>query len=125
MAIMLDTCILIDYFRNKTPAIIYLESLEEVPLLSALTVAELYAGVREGSERLKLDLFVQSCSIQSIIFEIAQLGGLYRRQYYKSHGVGIVDAIIAATAKVTDITLVTLNQKHFPMLNKLVVPYQS
>ncbi len=81
---MLDTCILIDYFRNKTPAIIYLESLEEVPFLSALTVAELYAGVREGSERLKLDLFVQSCSIQPITFEIAQLGGLYRRQYYKS-----------------------------------------
>jgi predicted nucleic acid-binding protein len=56
---------------------------------------------------------------------IAVRGGLFRRDYAKSHGVGIADALIAATAEVAGATLVTLNRKHFPMLASVVVPYQK
>jgi predicted nucleic acid-binding protein len=50
---------------------------------------------------------------------------LYRRDYGKSHGVGLADALIAATAELNQATLVTLNQKHFPMIIDIMVPYQK
>jgi hypothetical protein len=55
----------------------------------------------------------------------AELGGLWLRDYSKSHGVGLADALIAATAKLRGCTLVTLNTKHFPMLTRVLSPYQK
>ena len=48
---------------------------------------------------------------------------MHRREYGKSHGVGLADALIAATAEVVGAQLVTLNKKHFPMLDDVYVPY--
>jgi len=93
--------------------------------MSAITLAELYAGVREGTERTALDTFVQAFTILPVDDEIAVKGGLYRRDYSKSHSVGLADALIAATAAKHNATLVTLNNKHFPMLTNVVVPYQK
>ncbi len=57
---------------------------------------------------------------------IAAAGGLIRRDYGKSHGVGLADAIIAATVELRKADLVTLNRKHFPMLQaNVVVPCQK
>jgi len=55
--------------------------------------------------------------------EIGVTGGLYRRDYRKSHETGLADALIAATARLHSLTLVTLNKKHFPMLTSIIVPY--
>ena len=57
--------------------------------------------------------------------EIALKGGLYRRDYRKSHDLGLADALIAATAKSCHASLVTLNSKHFPMLTDVIVPYRK
>src|SRR5712692_185124 len=43
----------------------------------------------------------------------------------KSHGTGIVDAIIAACAQAVNATLATPNAKHFPMLDHVVRPYKK
>lgn len=53
----------------------------------------------------------------------AQMGGLFRRDYGKSHNVGLADALIAATANNYGLTLATLNKKYYPMLQKILVPY--
>jgi predicted nucleic acid-binding protein len=45
-------------------------------------------------------------------------------QYRGRHGVGIPDALIAATARAHGARLVTRNLRHFPMLDDLLVPYQ-
>jgi len=47
------------FFRGNEQATKFLEGLENPPFLSALTVTELYAGVREGKERNMLDNLVQ------------------------------------------------------------------
>jgi predicted nucleic acid-binding protein len=47
-----------------------------------------------------------------VTFEIAKTAGLYRRDYGKSHGVGLADAIIAATCESENAVLKTLNVKH-------------
>jgi predicted nucleic acid-binding protein len=123
--LLLDTDVLIDYLREHPEAVAYVESLVEPLLISAITVAELYAGVRDGSERSALDAFIQAFEIAPVDHQIAVQGGLYRRDYRKSHNTGLADALIAATAEQQQATLVTLNHKHFPMLTHVLVPYQK
>jgi predicted nucleic acid-binding protein len=120
---LIDTCILIDFFRGNEKAAQFLEGLVHPPFLSALTVAELYAGVREGKERALLDKLVRHFPIVSLDDEAAVKGGLYRRQYGKSHGVGIVDALLASNAECKNLILVTCNVKHFPMMESIYCPY--
>jgi predicted nucleic acid-binding protein len=120
---LLDTCILIDFFRGHEQAAQFLEGLENPPFLSALTVAELYAGVRQGEERVLLDNLVQNFPIIPLDNQAAMQGGLYRRQYGKSHGVGIVDALLASSAEAKNLILATRNVKHFPMLESVHCPY--
>jgi len=123
--LLIDTDVLIDYLRDQEAAVSYLESLLPPLLMSAVSVAELYAGVREGDERTILAEFIYTFEVVPVNKEIAMAGGLYRRNYGKSHGVGINDALIAATAVLSNAELVTLNRKHFPMLGSITVPYQK
>ena len=123
--LLIDTDVLIDYLRGKAEAVLYLESLNESLMVSVITVAELYAGVREGVERTSLDDFIRVFEIVPVSLEIATRGGLLRRDYVKSHNVGLADALIAATAEFRQAKLVTLNGKHFPMLANVVAPYQK
>jgi predicted nucleic acid-binding protein len=55
--------------------------------------------------------------------EIAIAGGLYERDFGKSHGVGLADAILAATAEAEKAELKTLNVKHYPMIKGLKPAY--
>ena len=122
---LVDTNILIDYMRGRADAVKFVEEVVAKSLcyLSSITVAELYAGVREGKERRLLEQFFAAFDIASVDGEIVRIGGLYRRDYGKSHGVGLADAIIAATAEFHRAKLATLNKKHFPMLAEVHVPY--
>lgn len=122
-AFLLDTDVLIDYLRGQSDAVNYVESLVEPILISSITVAELYSGVREGRERQTLGTFLSAFEIVLVSTEIAVKGGLYRRDFGKSHNVGLADALIAATAETRGATLVTLNLKHFPMLASAKTPY--
>jgi predicted nucleic acid-binding protein len=76
-------------------------------------------------EREKLDTFIKAFEIVLVDGEIAVQGGLFRRDFLRSHGVGLSDALIAASAVSCGATLVTLNKKHFPMLDSVSIPYQK
>ena len=123
--LLLDTDVLIDYLRDRAEAVTYLETLTSPLLISSITVAELYAGVREGAERKKLEIFISAFQVVALDAGIALAGGLFRRDYGKSHGTGLADALIAATAEREQAVFVTLNKKHFPMLTDVHVPYQK
>ena len=56
---------------------------------------------------------------------IARLGGLYKRDYGKSHGIGLADAVVAATATLENAELKTPNVKHYPMLNAIEPAYRK
>jgi len=72
-----------------------------------------------GTDRGKAD----PCGYVPVSAEIAKAGGLYRRNYGKSHGVGLADAILAATAEAENAELKTLNTKHYPMFKGLKPAY--
>lgn len=122
---LIDTDVIIDHLRGFPEALQFLENImaQAVCYLSTITIAELYVGVREGKERKILDQFIQEFQIATLDEKTAQQGGIYRRDYGKSHGVGLADAIIAATAINLDLKLATLNNKHYPMLKKIHIPY--
>lgn len=123
--LLIDSDVLIDYLRGHSAAAGYLEGLTERQILSVMTVAELYAGIREGAERRALEELLAAFEIIPLDESTAVAGGLLRRKYLKSHNVGIADAVIAATAQAENAVLVTLNKKHFPMLSEVFVPYQK
>ncbi|MFN8496904.1 MAG: type II toxin-antitoxin system VapC family toxin [Anaerolineae bacterium] len=120
---LVDTDVLIDYLHGRQAAVEYIDGLSTALFLSVITVAELYAGVREGAERVRLDKFVSTFDSIYVDTEIAVQGGLYHRTYGRSHGTGIADSLIAATAALGGLSLVTLNHRHFPMLTNVIVPY--
>ncbi len=122
---LIDTDVLIDLNRELRQAVDFLVRIPARPMISAITVAELYAGVRDGRERDELDHFISRSIVIEVDAQIAERGGLISRQYFKSHGTGFADAVIAATAQLLRATLVTLNLRHFPMLTDVLVPYQK
>jgi len=125
--LLVDTDVLIDYLRGTTQAVEFLEEalINSKCYLSTITIAELYVGVKDGNERKILDQFLSEFHIEACTLKIAEIGGLYRRDYGKSHGVGLADALIAATAIEIGAKLVSLNIKHFPMLNNVLLPYKK
>lgn len=123
--LLFDTDVLVDYLRGHPEAETFLDARTERLLISVITVAELFAGVREGKERTALLTFLGAFEPIPIGHEIAERGGLYRRDYGRSHNTGLADALIAATAEYVQAQLVTLNRKHFPMLQDPLVPYRK
>ncbi|NIW00283.1 PIN domain-containing protein [Candidatus Saccharibacteria bacterium] len=123
--LLIDTDVIIDYLRNRPEAVEFLEQSDSNFYISPITIAELYAGVRDGDERIKLETFVEAFQSIPVDDSIAQQGGLFKRDYGKSHGVGLADAIIAASSEKMGAILVTLNKKHFPMLSNILTPYEK
>jgi len=122
--LLFDTDVLIEYLRGKDEEKSYIDSIQEVIYMSSITMAELYAGVRKGAESRTLEIFIETFEVISLNSTIAKRGGLYRNQYNPSHGTGLADALIAATAKEIDAQVVTFNIKHFPMLDNVIKPYE-
>src|SRR5437588_9015423 len=124
--LLVDTDVLVEYLRGKDAAAKWLESQEIDLVVSAITVAELFAGTHDEREARILDQFLLAVKVLPANEEIGRLAGQYRRTYGPSHGTGLADALIAATAVVHRASLVTFNERHFrhfPMLTELIVPY--
>lgn len=121
---LLDTDVVIEYLRGRERAVKFLEGLEGDLLLSAITVAELHSGVKGAEEERALENFLLAFEVLPVDDAVARRGGLYRRDYAKSHGTELADALIAATAEAADALLVTHNRRHYPMLGRVKVPYR-
>jgi predicted nucleic acid-binding protein len=120
-----DTDVLVDFLRGYGEAVSFVHENANRIVLSAVVVAELYAGVKDVEEQAVLERFVSLFRIIPVTAGIAKVGGLYRRDYGKSQGVGPADAILAATADAEGAELKTLNVKHYPMFNNLSPAYSK
>ena len=123
--ILLDTDVLVDFFRGHKKAVAFVNTHSDRIILSSIVVAELYAGVKGDAEQAALENFVSLFRVVPVSVEIAKAGGLYKRDYGKSHGVGLADSILAATAESENAELKTLNTKHYPMLKGLKPAYKK
>jgi len=122
---LIDTDVMVDFLRGNSMAADLIRDNAGRIVLSSIVTAELFAGVRGENELAVLDRLVSMFRIAQVSAEIARKGGLYKRDYGKSHGVGLADAIIAATAAVEGADIKTLNVKHYPMVNGLKPAYRK
>jgi predicted nucleic acid-binding protein len=85
----------------------------------------LHGAQRRGSpERREVTLLLNSLRLP-VTDMVAHRAGELRRRYRRSHcTIGLVDYLIAATALVHGLELVTLNIKHFPMFDALTPHFQ-
>lgn len=118
MTVLVDSDILIEVSRARNRDIVakWLELSESssAVLYSPVSVAELWAGARPTEYGALNNLF-QALTCTSIDEEAGRYAGLYLRQFRRSHGIEIADALIAASAVTNNAELWTRNRKHYPM----------
>lgn len=118
MVILVDTNILIDYFRQKDKQLtIFHKTFKSNGNLSAAicltTVSELWSGDSMGDKnnRALTEQFLSSISIIKNNMKTAKITGELIRE--KKDGISFPDAEIAACALYHKLPLLTLNQKDF------------
>ena len=114
---LLDTTILIDLFRGRQEAIVFLDKLSQEGSLfvCAIVVSEIFSGVR-SAELPKVEEFLDAMGYIQIDYKTAKRAGLYKRDFQKKGiTLSISDTLIAAAAVTNSLNLVTKNVRHFPM----------
>ena len=112
--LLFDTDVIIDFLRGKQGAKKIMSSVrdEDMPCCSAVTVAEIRAGMRDEEEP-ATRAFLESFDILSIDKKVAQLAGDLKRKTKQQH-LELDDCFIAATALIHQAVLITHNPKHYP-----------
>ena len=118
MTVLVDSDILIEVSRGKDQEVLSrwgeLGQSGGAILYSPVTAAELWAGARPPEHEALTNLF-RALLCAPIDYETGRQAGDYLRQYRKSHGLQLGDALIAAAALLNDAELWTRNRKHYPM----------
>ena len=124
---LLDTSVFIDFLREHGPVMDAFEKALRGQSASVVAKLELIAGLKykkdiKSIENLFKDLQIEQISVTEEISDVAEK---ILKNYYHSHGIGILDCFVAATALVYDEELVTSNMKHFDFIPKLKIikPY--
>jgi predicted nucleic acid-binding protein len=85
--------------------------------VSPIQIAEVYAGLRDA-ERIRTEEFFNALRLKLINEAVGKQAGEFIRKYRPSHNVTLADAVIAAVTVYYNLTLWTLNRKHYPMLSE-------
>jgi len=80
----------------------------------AVSWAEIHAGLRPGEEALTQAFLAQRAEVV-IDADAGRRAGQYLARYAKSHGLEIADALIAAAATTSGLSLWTQNHRDYPM----------
>jgi predicted nucleic acid-binding protein len=127
MRYLLDSTGLIDWLKGRPGAARTLEELaiENVLAVNAVSVAEVYAGIKDKDLPMTDRLFA-GFDYWQIDHLTARLAGTYRYEYARRGlSMSITDMLLAAHAVNMDATLVTGNLRHFPMPELNVLPLSS
>jgi predicted nucleic acid-binding protein len=118
MTYLLDSDVLIDYFKEKDPFASLVKRLikEEQVAISVLSITELRTGWTEEQASYLLPRLYKLFAVEAVLPEIAVQAGMWRREY-RQQGKPLTtsDTIIAATTFLKDYCLVTNNTKDYPM----------
>jgi len=123
--LVLDTDVLIDVQRGHAAALAWFSGLTDVPTIPGLVVMELVQGARNARQvrdalRLTAPLpmgWPTTADCQRALTDFTT--------FHLSHGLGLLDALIAAIAVGLSAELCTFNDKHYQIVPGLVTvqPY--
>ncbi len=117
---LLDTDVLIWYMRGNPKAYKLIENLDGF-YISVVTYIELVQGMRNKHELSEFRKAIRSwnCKILYLNEEISSKAMFYIERHFLSHSLQLADALIATTALVNGLQLVTGNEKHFKIIKEL------
>lgn len=124
---IVDSTVLVDAIRGNSKAGSFLGSASERLLLSRAGEMELTRGARTKKDLKVIDKFLKQLDVEvvEISEEISKTASEIFRDFWHSHGLGAMDAFIAATGLVLGERVATHNIKHFRFIKglDLIVPY--
>lgn len=112
--VLVDTDVLIWYMRGNQKAKKVIDK-GGAFYISSVNYMELLQGIRNREELGSLRHFLNQRQIQMVHVseEISQKALNYMEEYALGHNLRMADAMIAATALILGVTLVTANSKHY------------
>ena len=118
--IVVDTCILIDYSKEK----LHIDEREFNDLcINSIIQLEFLAGALNKRELKKLNKTLAKCQLLDTDQDIMNLSVQLMNQYGLSHNMGVYDSIIAATCMIYELPLWTHNKKDFKFLDIELLQY--
>jgi predicted nucleic acid-binding protein len=117
---IIDTDVIIWYMRGNQKAYEALENLNGF-YISVISYMELVQGMRNNRELIELRRAMRNwnCTILQITNEISAKAMFYVEKHYLSHALQMADALIATTALVNAMPVMTGNDKHFMVIKEL------
>lgn len=112
--VLVDACILIEILRGKSNLLKNISDRDFA--INSIVYMELIQGAKDKQEIAKLEKFLKNFELIQIDENISEKSMKLIKNYSKSHGLIIADAIIAATCLEKDIELLTLNMKDFKFI---------
>lgn len=125
MTVLLDTSVLIDVLndlRGRRELLHKLVTDGHKLACCAITVAEVYAGMRPREAR-ATEEFLSTLGYFETDRHTAQRAGLLKFTWArKGHTLGLPDVLVAAVALQHGLVLATGNERHFPMPELKLLP---
>ena len=115
---LIDTDILVDFFRKRPAAGEYLDSKGDWSY-SVATAMELFAGGNDKKQIAEMEKFLNAYTMQQLSSDIGTRALEIIKTYSKADGMDPIDAVLAATAIAGEMTLSTRNGKHFRNIKDL------
>lgn len=110
---LIDTDVLVDVSRGNVNAANFVDGLNGEIYIGRVSAMELIVGARDRRDQGVIEKFIALFEIKELSEPIGEQAYRALKQYSKSHGLKIADALIAATAKDHALELVSRNEKHF------------
>lgn len=119
---LIDTDVLIWFMRGNEKAFNVIEN-QPGFFISVVTYIELVQGMRNKRELTEFRKAMRdwNAKILYINEEVSAKAMFYIERYYLSHSLQLADALIAATAVVNGLKILTSNDKHYKIIKPLEI----
>jgi len=119
---IIDTDVLIWYMRGNKKAYKVIED-QQGFFTSVITYIELVQGMRNKNELIELRRAFREWNTKILYIneEISSKAMFYIERHYLSHSLQLADALIASTALVNGLPILTGNDKHYRMIKELEI----
>ena len=116
--LLIDTDVLVDYLSGGEQAADFLEYTRDDLHLSVVTLAEIGSFVRNDAEWLALDAALAAFTIHPVDTLTARLAAGLKSKTLNHR-------LLAATASLHELRIVTRDKKSYPDTANVLVPYQK
>ena len=122
---LLDTDVLIDIQRGHSPAVAWFTEQVELPSVSGFVAMEMVQDAQNLQQVRRAIKLVAPLPLAWPTATDCQRALADFTAYHLTHGLGLIDSLIAASAICMSATLCTFNVKHYRMVPGLVIaqPY--